>query len=369
MASVKRIPLAQPVFSKKESVYVNQCLQSTWISSRGPFLHRFEQAFAISTHRRFANSTCNGTVSLHLILVALGIGKGDEVIVPTLTYVASVNAILYVGAKPVFVDADPLTYTMHVEDIERKITKKTKAIMAVHLYGVLCDMERIQAIAHVRRLSLIEDAAEAHGATDRFGSVAGSFGVASSFSFFGNKTITTGEGGMVTTDSARLHRLIGQLKNQGQSSTRRYFHPMLGYNYRMTNIEAAIGLAQLERLRVFVEKKRQIRGWYEEALVEDVARGRCCLQQSYEGDRPSCWMTALTVEGVRPAAVAHVFERDGIDTRPFFAPVHAFPYLRDPHRFPVAASLHRRGIILPSALTLTRADVDHVVDRLHKHLP
>lgn len=368
MPTIKRIPLAQPVFSRKESAYVNQCLVSTWISSRGAFLQRFEEAFAVFAHRRFALSTCNGTVSLHLILVALGIGKGDEVIVPTFTYVASVNAILYVGATPVFVDADPLAYTMDAKDVERKITKRTRAIMAVHLYGCLCDMEHLQAVACAHHVYLMEDAAEAHGAMDARGMIAGSFGIASSFSFFGNKTMTTGEGGMVTTDSVRLHRLIGQLKNQGQSPTRHYHHPMLGYNYRMTNIEAAIGLAQLEKIHTFVEKKRQIRRWYAEALADAVSKDRLQFQQPLVGSRPSYWMTAVTLEGVRPRDVTLFLEKKGIETRPFFPPVHAFPYLRVRQSYPIAASLCRRGLILPSALTITRADVDHVADRLLHYL-
>lgn len=353
---MKRIPLAKPIIGRAERRAVNDCLMSGWISSRGQYIERFENAFAAYTGTTHAISACNGTVTLHLILLALGVKKGDEVIVPTFTYVASVNAILYVGATPVFVDCDPHTYAMDPEFVAKKISKRTKAIMVVHLYGNLCDMHALESISTRTGVPIIEDAAEAHGA-DYGTRKAGSFGIASSFSFFGNKTMTTGEGGMVCTRSTKLAARIRLLKNQGQSPTRRYYHPELGYNYRMTNIEAAIGLAQLESLDRFVATKRKIRTWYGEELdsVDGIK-----FQIDTPSSRSSYWMTALTLRRARPSDVAHDLEKQGIETRPFFVPMHRAPYVVKRGVFPHADRLSRTGIVLPTALTLTRKDVQLV---------
>ncbi|EFG9803382.1 GDP-perosamine synthase RfbE/PerA, partial [Escherichia coli] len=239
-------PVYQPSLTGKEKEYVNECLDSTWISSKGNYIQKFENKFAEQNHVQYATTVSNGTVALHLALLALGISEGDEVIVPTLTYIASVNAIKYTGATPIFVDSDNETWQMSVSDIEQKITNKTKAIMCVHLYGHPCDMEQIVELAKSRNLFVIEDCAEAFGSKYK-GKYVGTFGDISTFSFFGNKTITTGEGGMVVTNDKTLYDRCLHFKGQGLAVHRQYWHDVIGYNYRMTNICAAIGLAQLEQ--------------------------------------------------------------------------------------------------------------------------
>ena len=234
------IPVYRPDLSGNEKAYVNQCLDSTWISSRGEFIDRFQRTFAQRIGSANAIAVCNGTVAIHLPLVALGIGPGDEVIVPSLTYVAAVNAIRYVGATPVFADSDLRTWQIDPVDVEARITPRTKAILAVHLYGQACDMPTLCALARSKGLLVIEDCAEAFG-TKIGDQHVGTFGDAASFSFFGNKTITTGEGGMVVLRDPATHRLALKLRGQGLADTREYWHDVVGYNYRMTNICAAIG--------------------------------------------------------------------------------------------------------------------------------
>jgi len=246
------IPIYQPSLTGNEKKYVNECLDSTWISSKGRFLAEFEEKFAAFTDARYAASVCNGTVALHLALLVLGIGPGDEVIVPSLTYISSVNAITYTGAIPVFVDSLEDTWQMAPNDVRNKITIKTRAIMAVHLYGHPCEMDALVAIARDSRLFLIEDCAEAFGAFYHNKHV-GSFGDIATYSFFGNKTITCGEGGMVVTNDRALYDRSVHFKGQGLVNNREYWHDVIGYNYRMTNICAAIGLAQLEQADVLLE--------------------------------------------------------------------------------------------------------------------
>ena len=241
-----KYPVYQPNLSGNEMKYVQECLNSTWISSKGKFINQFENQFSKFTGIKNSVSVSNGTVALHVALLALGIGKDDEVIVPTFTYIASVNAIHYTGAKPSFVDSNPDTWQIDTKKIEEKITSKTKAIMAVHIYGHPCEMDELLRIARKHNLFLIEDCAEALG-TFYKGKHAGLFGDISTFSFFGNKTITTGEGGMVCTNDKNLADLCFRIKGQGLAKNQEYFHDMIGYNYRMTNICAAIGSAQLRK--------------------------------------------------------------------------------------------------------------------------
>ena len=252
-----KIPIYAPNLSGNEKKYVLDCLDSTWISSKGEYINRFETAFASYIDSKHAASVCNGTVALHLALVALGIGPDDEVIVPTLTYIASVNSIVYTGAKPVFVDSLASSWQMDTEDVKRKITAKTKAILCVHLYGQACNMDELVKIAKENNLYLIEDCAEAIGSKYKNQHV-GTFGDVATFSFFGNKTITTGEGGMVTTNDETIHDRLVHFKGQGLAKHREYWHDVVGYNYRMTNICAAIGLAQLERVEEVLKRKKEI---------------------------------------------------------------------------------------------------------------
>lgn len=251
------IPVYQPYFTGQEKIYVNQCLDSSWISSKGEFIKKFEGLFAEYIGAKKATSVSNGTVAIHLALEAIGVGKDDEVIVPALTYIASVNTILQTGAKPVYVDSLSHSWQVDPEDILRKITPQTKAVMVVHLYGLPCDMDPIVKICRERNLLLIEDCAEAFG-TYYKGQHVGTFGDIATFSFFGNKTITTGEGGMVVANNAETIDRAFHLKNQGVSSTREYWHDVLAYNYRMTNICAAIGLAQLEKADEILEKSDKL---------------------------------------------------------------------------------------------------------------
>ena len=254
------IPVYQPSLTGNEKKYVNECLDTSWISAKGKFVEQFETAFAKYIGADHAITVANGTVALHLALIALGIGRGDEVIVPTLTYVASVNAIAYTEATPVFVDSLKSNWQVDPDDIERKITEKTKAIMVVHLYGHPCDMERIMAIAKKHDLFVVEDCAEGFGSYFA-GQHVGTFGDISTFSFYGNKTITTGEGGMVVTNDETLYARATHLKDQGMAKFRQYWHDVIGYNYRMTNICAAIGLAQLEQAEKFLRQKRDVAAW------------------------------------------------------------------------------------------------------------
>ena len=258
-----RYPVYQPYLTGLEKEYVNDCLDSTWISSKGKYIAEFEQRFASYIGVRRALTVSNGTVAIHVALEALKIGRGDEVLVPTFTYVASANAVAYTGATPVFVDSEAAYWQIDVKDAERKITSRTKAIMPVHLYGHPCDMDAVMALAHKHGLAVVEDCAEAIGATWR-GRHVGTFGDVATFSFFGNKTITTGEGGMVVTNSDATAAMVTRLKGQGLSAGREYFHDLIGYNYRMTNICAAIGCAQMERLPEIFEMKLRIAAWYKQ---------------------------------------------------------------------------------------------------------
>lgn len=351
------IPIYQPDLTGKEREYVLACLDSTWISSKGAFIAQFEQAFANYVDTPHATTVSNGTVAIHLALMALGIGPGDEVIVPTLTYIASANAVTYTGATPVFVDSDPGDWQISPDDIRAKITPRTKAIMPVHLYGAPCDMDAIGAIAAEYGLFVVEDCAEALG-TFYKGRHVGTFGDISSFSFFGNKTITTGEGGMVVTRDPELARRAIHLKGQGLAPSRQYWHDVVGYNYRMTNICAAIGLAQLERIGTFIDGKRR--------AAERYARGLeglpVTLQPELPGTCHSYWMIAAMLDDAadRDPLRAWLDER-GIETRPVFYPVHTMPmYQRVGERHPVAEELGARGINVPSWPGLTEADVARV---------
>lgn len=354
------IPVYQPLFSGREKEYVNQCLDSTWISSKGEFIGRFERSFAKYIGADHATTVSNGTVAIHLALEALGIGPGDEVIVPTLTYVASVNTIIQAGAMPVFVDSLEQSWQIDPEDVKRKITPRTKAVMAVHLYGLPCDMDVLTRICKEHGLLLVEDCAEAFGTFYKNRHV-GTFGDIATFSFFGNKTITTGEGGMVIARDKSVIERAYHLKNQGVSPTREYWHDSVAYNYRMTNICAAIGLAQLEKADEIIAKKRRIAKWYEEGL-----RG---LPLKIHEELPetvhSYWMCSIAVNDarVRQPLRDHL-KRAAIETRPVFHPAHTMPHCAIGESFPVAESLASRGINLPSYPGLSRSNVTEVTNAI-----
>ena len=262
---MKRISIANPVFNGNEKKYLNECIDTGWISANGRFVEEFEKTFAELCGCKYAVACSNGTVTLHLILVAMGIGPGDEVIMPDLTYIATANSVRYVGATPIFVDSEIETFNIDVTKIEEKITERTKAIMPVHLYGLPSQMDEIMKIAKKYNLLVIEDAAEAH-ASKFNNQTAGSFGDAASFSFFGNKIITCGEGGMITTNDEALYKKLKLLRGQAVSPEKKYWHIDVGYNYRMTNMQAAIGLAQLENIEWHIGERKRVAELYEKYL-------------------------------------------------------------------------------------------------------
>lgn len=359
-----KYPIYEPSLNGNEKKYVNECLDSSWISGKGKFINEFETAFAKYVGTKHATTVCNGTVALHLALEALGIGEGDEVIVPTLTYIASVNAITYTGAKAVFVDSLHDTWQMDSDDLTKKITASTKAIMCVHLYGHPCDMEKMVNIARDNNLFLIEDCAEAIGSKYK-GNHVGTFGNVATFSFYGNKTITTGEGGMVVTNDETLHDRLVHLKGQGLAKYREYWHDAIGYNYRMTNICAAIGLAQLEQIDEILSKKRQVSNWYKEAFKDS------CFEFHMESEdvSHSFWMcTVLIPEGMNRDALKVFLMENGIETRPMFYPIHTMPiYSQKYEKHQVAEGLARRGMNLPSYPGLCKENILEIVDIIMRY--
>lgn len=353
-----KYPVYKPQLSGNEKKYVNECLDSTWISSKGKFINEFEKKFAEYLGVEYAASVSNGTVALHVALLALGVGPGDEVIVPTFTYIASVNSITYTGAKPVFVDSDPRHWQMSVNDVKKKINNKTKAILAVHLYGHPCDIDELKKISDEKELFLIEDTAEALG-SEFEGKKVGTFGDIATFSFFGNKTITTGEGGMVITNDRELYKKTIHIKGQGLADNREYWHNIIGYNYRMTNICAAIGLAQLEYINDVINKKREIAQWYRNELKN---LPLVFLDEVNEKFYSTYWMISILAENqeTRDKIRKHLLQ-NGVETRPAFNPVHLMPmYLKDDMHFPVAVDLGKRGINLPSYPALNYNDVKSI---------
>ncbi|HZM02942.1 MAG TPA: DegT/DnrJ/EryC1/StrS family aminotransferase [Candidatus Saccharimonadales bacterium] len=359
-----RIPVYQPDLSGNEKRYVMECLDSTWISSKGKFIGEFESRFAQYLDVKYAVTVCNGTLALHLALVTLGIGPGDEVIVPTLTYIASVNAIAYTGATPVFVDSLADTWQMDPADVKRKITPRTKGIMAVHLYGHPCEMDALNALAQEHNIFLIEDCAEAFGTRYKETRVGG-LGEMGIFSFYGNKTITTGEGGMVVTNDKTLYERSKHFKSQGLAAHREYWHDVMGYNYRMTNICAAIGLAQLERAEEFLAKKTALSNLYRSELADLPVE----VHRQYGPATHSYWMISILVENAvdRDPLRLHLAAR-GIETRPLFHPVHTMPmYASRYQRHPVAEDLSWRGLNLPSWPGLSSSQVAEVRAALYDY--
>jgi perosamine synthetase len=363
---MKRIPIYQPSLNGNEKKYVNECLDSTWISSKGKFVNKFENAFADYVGVKNATSVSNGTVAIHLALLALGIGEDDEVIVPTLTYIASVNSIVYTGAKPVFVDSLNESWQIDPEDVLKKITPKTKAIMAVHLYGHPCDMDSLVKICKENNLFLIEDCAEAIGTLYK-GKHVGTFGDIATFSFFGNKTITTGEGGMVVTNDETLHDRSEHFKGQGLAKHRQYWHDVIGYNYRMTNICAAIGLAQIEQIEnVLKEKKRVADNYRLHFKNSSVIFHEPISNDVYH----SYWMCSILTDNAKQREeLREYLEKSGIETRPLFYPVHTMPmYSSRYERHPVAENLGWRGINLPSYPGLTNNQIKEIANLINNFI-
>ena len=352
-----KYPVYQPSLKGNEKKYVNDCIDTNWLTWQGKYVNEFERGFADYIGAGYASGTCNATVAIHLALVALGIGPGDEVIVPTLTYVASVNAIVYCNATPVFADSLPDTWQIDPADVRRKITPKTKAIMAVHIYGHPCDMDELQNISKEHNLYLVEDAAEAFGSKYK-GKYTGTFGDVGIFSFFGNKTITTGEGGMIVTNNKTIYDRVALYKGQGLARHREYWHEVIGYNYRMTNMAAAIGLAQLERADEIIKKKITLAKWYDNEL-KDLP---IVLHHPVGDVVHTYWMySILAKDSKEKDALRAELKLNKIETRPVFHPVHTMPmYTSGFQPFKVAEELGWRGINLFSYPDLTKEDVEEI---------
>lgn len=365
------IPVNQPDLSPKAREYVLDAITSGWVSSAGPYIKRFEDAYAKWLGVNHAVTVVNGTVALHLALAALDVGKGDEVIMPDLTIISCPLAAMYCGATPVFVDVDPVTFTIDPKQIKAKITKKTRVIMPVHLYGHPCDMDPIMAIARKHKLFVVEDAAEAHGAKYK-GKLVGSIGDIGTFSFYANKVVTTGEGGMVVTNNKKLAERMRLQKDLAHSSKKRFYHEQVGFNYRMTNLAAALGLAQLESVEKYIAKKKWMARMYEKYL-----RGipYLILPPQMPWAESVYWMYAITLKPDAPMTKDELrkklFER-GVDTRDFFYPLHTQPILKNYHRkgdrFPVSVSASNRGFYVPSGLAITEAQIKHVAHVLNHTL-
>jgi perosamine synthetase len=359
------IPVNTPLLDGNERRYLLECIDSGWISSEGAFITRFEQQFAARVGREFGVAVSNGSVALDAAVVALGIGPGDEVILPSFTIISCAAAVVRAGATPVLVDCDPITFNMSADAVRARITPRTKAIMVVHLYGLPVHMAPMLALAREFGLKVIEDAAEMHGQTDE-GQPCGSFGDISTFSFYPNKHITTGEGGMLVCNDAALAAKLRSLRNLCFKPEQRFVHDELGWNMRMTNMQAALGLAQLERLDEFVLKKRAMGARYT-ALLAGTPGLQLPLAATAQA-RSIYWVYALVLDdsvALDAKAMMAELARRGVGTRPFFWPMHEQPVFRrmglfEGERYPVAERIARRGFYLPSGLGLSDAQIDEV---------
>lgn len=363
-----RIPVAEPDLAGREMEYVAECIASNWISSQGKYVERFERDFAAFCGVPYALATSSGTTALHLALATLRVGPGDEVIVPDLTFIAPANAVTYCGARVVLVDVDPVTWTIAPAAVEAALTPRTKGIIAVHLYGHPAEMDALRATTDRRGLFLLEDCAEALGARYR-SRIVGSLGEMACFSFYGNKTLTTGEGGMLVTRDEALYQRARVLRDHGMAPERRYYHPEVGFNYRLTNLQAAVGVAQLERAQAIFGRKADIDRRYRERLAGVPG---LTLPPRAPWAEPVCWLFTILVEqgpqrGTRDGLLQRLQSKQ-IGCREVFHPLHAQPpYLR-PELFPVSERLSRAGLSLPSAITLEDSVVDYVCDAIRGEL-
>jgi len=357
------LPISETSLDGNEGRYLQQCIEANWISSTGKFVKQFETAFARRVGCAHGVACSSGTTAVHLAMATLGIGPGDEVIVPAFTMIATANAVTYTGGCPVFVDAEPRTGNLDPSQLERAITPRTKAILVVHIYGHPVDMDAVGAVASRHNLALIEDAAEAHGALYK-GRPAGSLGAAATFSFYGNKIISTGEGGMITTNDAAYAKLARQLRDHAFSPERHFWHRYTGFNYRMTNMQGAVGQAQTERFDELVEGRRRT-GWRYRERLRNMPGLR--WPEVLTDVEPVFWMNCLLVDAERFGcgrdALRARLASHGIETRTCFIPMHFQPVYRRHWRsasFPVAEDWCRRGLLLPSGPRLTAEDIEYI---------
>lgn len=358
------IPISNSRLTGNEKKYLSQCIDSNWISSLGKFIREFESKFSRFLNIEYSLSCTSGTAALHLALLGLNIKEGDEVIVPSFTFIATVNAILYCGAKPVFVDIDPITWCLGPKDVQAKISPKTKAVLIVHTYGNPASIYEIKKICKNNELFIVEDCAEALGAKydDKY---VGSFGDVSCFSFYGNKIITSGEGGMVCTNSEKIYDKIKMLRDHGMSPKKRYYHIMMGYNYRITNLQAAVGLAQFEKIDFFLNERKRIFDTYFEHLSDiDV------IQLPFKGDnviKPVNWLfTILLKDGNREELMSYLRENN-IDTRPVFHPCHKMPYINSPKYLAVTEKVSKLGVSLPTYVDLSEDDIVNITKCIKRY--
>ena len=360
-----RLPITTPSLAGNELKYVADCIETVWISSQGDYINKFQDAFSGYHKDGMALCTSSGTTALHLVLVALGIGPGDEVIIPNITFGASANVVLHTGAQPIFVDIDRKTRTIDINQMHKALTSRTKAIMPVHLYGHPCDMDPIMAFAKQHNLRVIEDCAEALGSEYK-GQKVGLFGDAGCFSFFANKTITTGEGGMVLTNNPELLERMTMYRDHGMSKERRYWHLVPGYNYRMTNLQAAIGLAQMERIEYFLNQRDLVVSIYNNFMNEISG-----LIPPYSAPwaRNIHWLYSIEVEpdslGLSRDELAIRMQENGVETRPVFPSLHTQPaYKGQSGCFPISEHFAANGLSLPTGNTLTQQDTERVCETM-----
>lgn len=367
------IPVNEPLLNGNEEAYLLQCVRTGWISSEGPFVAKFEEQFSNRMGRRNGVAVCNGSMALDAAVLALGLGPGDEVILPTFTIISCAAAVVRAGAIPVVVDCDPITWNMDVGQIEVRITPRTKAIMIVHIFGLPVDMEPVLRLANKHGLKVIEDAAEMHGQTYQ-GRPCGSFGDISVFSFYPNKHVTTGEGGMILADDPALAEKCRSLRNLCFKPEQRFLHDELGWNMRMTNMQAALGVAQLERLDEFVRIKRRMGARYSELLAGTPGIQLPLARTNFADN--IYWVYGLVLEADVPFDAKEAMARLnklGIGTRPFFWPMHEQPVLRKMGRFegeshPVAERIARRGFYIPSGMALSDEQMERSAAAVRKIL-
>ncbi len=368
---MKKIPVNTPLLSGNEKKYLNECIDSGWISSEGPFVNRFEEMLSNTVNQKYGIAVSNGTAALEIAVAALEIGVGDEVILPSHTIISCAQAIVKNGATPVLVDSEMKTWNMDTAEIEKKITPNTKAIMVVHLYGLPVNMDPVLEIAKKYKLYIIEDTAQMLGQTYK-GKPCGSFGDISTFSFYPNKQITTGEGGMCVTSNAKLAKRCRSLRNLCFKAEKRFVHDELGWNYRMTNFQAAIGVAQLEKLEFHVERKREIGGKYAELLGNNKNFSLGLSKTDYSEN--IYWVVGILLDNKLENNAEYYMKlltNEGIGVRPFFYPMHLQPVFKKMNMFrnekyAIAEDLYKRGFYIPSGLGITNEQIEKVSKMLCK---
>jgi perosamine synthetase len=370
---MKFIPVNEPLLEGNEKKYLNECIDTGWISSDGPFVKRFEEEFSSKLGRKYGIAVANGTAAIDIAVQSLNISVGDEVILPTFTIISTILQIVRSGAKPILVDCDPLTWNMNVNDIESKINSQTKAILVVHIYGLPVDMSPVLELCEKYNLKLIEDAAEVIGQTYK-NLPCGSFGDISTVSFYPNKHITCGEGGMILTDNISLADECRKLRNLYFQENNRFVHEKLGWNYRMTNLQAAVGVAQLEQLDLFIKKKRYIGELYND-LLSRLKNVQLPLTKT-DYAKNIYWIYGIVLRSELKINAKEIIKKmtsEGIGCRPFFYPMHLQPVFKKYNLFngqsyPIAENLYERGFYIPSGLTLSEKKISHIVDVLYKIL-